>query len=553
MGVGSYIEMYTTILGWQVYAVIWDGIISTGIVYIPFLFLVFEAMISIVPRLAGVASGETRNDGGVTGIIGELITKLIIAMVVVFFFAVPTVQLELTDVSYQPRPTATDLDPETVTPDDDPTTLRSGFQALPDNVQIPLGWNVITRIASGFTFGVAYSIPRPIDLEESISTLELSNITDPQLAREVPAFYEDCYIPARARLEEQLTTSQNAPTLAATIEENGLYDRSYLGSLTLLETPGLYAACADGNLECGGSLRARQPVEGFAFDATRDAGYTEVDIANGVPGRPLCDEWWVDIRGRILEEEEESAETTWEYLRTAFGDDVTDELVEQARVQRVLSNSAHRSNQILGTEVGEQFGYAPGGGAEIAGEGAAAVILSKVARTATGVVAIGEAGGTGIEAYSRWRKMSYLKKAVPAVIGIMLMVIPILLPFAMLWKVYSVEGIVVIAITYFAIRFLSALFEIGVLVEDSLQKSIFGDFTDIVGFVANGGLVDSAEFLVVLAFLLPAIFILIPGIFMYMAVAMGLEAGRGIGAAVSSGTTAVGATAGLKLNSFRKR
>lgn len=540
MGVGSYIEMYTSVLSWQVYEIIWQGLTLTGIVFVPFLMIILKAGVKIAGLLSGVVSDDG-NDRGVPGVMTQAIVEVMIGFFVLMFFAVPTTTLELANVSYQPRPTAVEETPAAVNPTaaGDPTTLNSAFTAVAAEVQLPQGWDLISRISSGFTFGVAYSLPRPVDLEESLSTLSTSHITEPGLSREVPAFHKSCYRQARAKLSNWLIQENVDSSLLTRIETNGQDDLNYIGSLTLVETPGLYRQC--NNLDsCQGSLRAQYPVQTFNYSAARDSDYSDADIANNVPGKPYCDEWWTSIRDRVLAEEDEASETTWEWLRTAFGGTATDQQVEQARVMRVLQNTDLRAQQILGTEVGAQFGTPPNWNADVV-VGGALISAANPVKKVTGVLAAAELGTTGFRAYSNWRKMSYLKKAIPSIIGIMLFVVPLVLPFVLVWKSYGIDAIAFMAITYFGIRFLSAIFEVGALLEDALQTSLFGDWSDILGYVMNGGIINAGESLLVLAFLLPFIFIFVPMVFMYIAGATALEAGRSIGFLQSSGTAAIGA------------
>ena len=42
MGVNSYAEIFTTVIGWHLYNVVWDVLASTGIVYLPFLGILLE-------------------------------------------------------------------------------------------------------------------------------------------------------------------------------------------------------------------------------------------------------------------------------------------------------------------------------------------------------------------------------------------------------------------------------------------------------------------------------------------------------------------------------
>ena len=58
MSVDSYLELFTTLFGWAFYGVLWDVLVSTDIVYLPFLGILIDnwrdppRVASSVPSLA---------------------------------------------------------------------------------------------------------------------------------------------------------------------------------------------------------------------------------------------------------------------------------------------------------------------------------------------------------------------------------------------------------------------------------------------------------------------------------------------------------------------
>ena len=42
MSVDSYLELFTTLFGWTFYGVLWDVLVGTGIVYLPFLGILID-------------------------------------------------------------------------------------------------------------------------------------------------------------------------------------------------------------------------------------------------------------------------------------------------------------------------------------------------------------------------------------------------------------------------------------------------------------------------------------------------------------------------------
>ena len=42
MSVDSYLELFTTLFGWAFYGILWDVLVATGIVYLPFLGILID-------------------------------------------------------------------------------------------------------------------------------------------------------------------------------------------------------------------------------------------------------------------------------------------------------------------------------------------------------------------------------------------------------------------------------------------------------------------------------------------------------------------------------
>jgi hypothetical protein len=42
MSVDSYLELFTSLFGWAFYGILWDVLVSTGIVYLPFLGILID-------------------------------------------------------------------------------------------------------------------------------------------------------------------------------------------------------------------------------------------------------------------------------------------------------------------------------------------------------------------------------------------------------------------------------------------------------------------------------------------------------------------------------
>ena len=114
MGVNSYAEIFTTLIGWHLYGVIWDVLAATGIVFLPFLWILIDNW-----RNAFVDGEE---GGGASAGLRALEVELYIGLFVMLIACVPNgiTTLNRADVFYAPPATTANPSPVTAT-----TWLRS--------------------------------------------------------------------------------------------------------------------------------------------------------------------------------------------------------------------------------------------------------------------------------------------------------------------------------------------------------------------------------------------------------------------------------------------
>ena len=82
MTVDSYLELFTTLFGWTFYGILWDVLVGTGIVYLPFLGMssLRRAAADLVSRTSGVDYDWNRSTvisaGSLCGILNVLLATL---------------------------------------------------------------------------------------------------------------------------------------------------------------------------------------------------------------------------------------------------------------------------------------------------------------------------------------------------------------------------------------------------------------------------------------------------------------------------------------------
>ena len=159
MSVDSYLELFTTLFGWAFYGVLWDVLVATGIVYLPFLGILIDNWRE---------PAEGGQFGTVTGLsLRRMEIELFIALLVVVLAGQPAALTPLNagTLSYTPPPTLDNPVPATATvAAPDSTYGTTGFTGSPMTVNIPIWWCAVLAMTSGLNHAVVEGVPAASDL-----------------------------------------------------------------------------------------------------------------------------------------------------------------------------------------------------------------------------------------------------------------------------------------------------------------------------------------------------------------------------------------------------
>ena len=99
MSVDSYLELFTSLFGWTFYGVLWDVLVGTGIVYLPFLGILIDNW------REPAQGGEVGHASGLS--LRRMEIELFIALLVVVLAGQPAAltPLNAATLSYSPPPT----------------------------------------------------------------------------------------------------------------------------------------------------------------------------------------------------------------------------------------------------------------------------------------------------------------------------------------------------------------------------------------------------------------------------------------------------------------
>ena len=433
MGVNSYAEIFTTLIGWHMYNVIWDVLVATGIVFVPFVGMVVNHW-----RTAFIEGEES---GGASSGVRALEIDVYVGLFVLMIAGVPTslTALNRSAVFYTPPATTANPSPATATGASPQSTFGMTLGGTPPVVNVPVWWYSVMAISSGVTSAIISGAGMTLDdVRKVTEAAKRASIDSPQLRYETQRFYNECYIPARTKfLESPASTTANAA-----IATYGADDPEWIGSHVFRDDPDLY-----------GSLYSDREVPGWAVDPVRDADR----IGHPVPptwGRPTCKEWWEGsasgqgLRTRLVDAAASTSDL--DALVTTFGASLSAE----RRADLVAQTLLDKTRLTVTSEA-----YVP------ANRNALGEAFSSTAVTLAGF----------ITTFFTWLATAVLKPSLPFIQALLLMGIYMLMPFVMVFSSYSLLTLIYGAIAIFTIKMWSVLWFVTDFLDDKLALAVYPD------------------------------------------------------------------------------
>lgn len=324
--VSSNIEIYTTMLGWIVFDIMWKMLSETGLVFLPFLTMLYRNMyepyVSQDVKPAAITSFKRMK--------WELITSLII----ITLFLLPSKRLTIDKIAYVTPPTLSNPSSNGLKfKKGDASEIGGTLQPkISSGVNVPIGWIFVMSIGNGINNYVLGSLPHPTDLRIAAQHLNSAYIKDPNLNKKLHLFANKCHIPAASKFHKNIEhftkLLQNENDIDVDIED----DVAWMGSKVLTALPGLYKNCSpspNNNCEVG---------TGFSVRLDKNITY--------------CDIFWADIRHKIIEsakkDTDDGDEISWWgkgklAVASLFGSQAVAEQ-EDALVRQIIdSNGEHRT------------------------------------------------------------------------------------------------------------------------------------------------------------------------------------------------------------------
>ncbi len=489
MSVDSYLELFTTLFGWAFYGVLWDVLVATGIVYLPFLGILIDNWRE---------PAEGGQFGTVTGLsLRRMEIELFIALLVVVLAGQPAALTPLNagTLSYTPPPTLDNPVPATATVAAPQSTFSAtGFAGSPATVNIPVWWYAVLAMTSGFNHAVVEGLPAASDLRTYEQQARLATIADPRLSQEASDFFSECYVPARSKYQaERLAT----PAVTGILGTYGEDDPDWMGSHVYRDTAGFYD-----------TLRPTRQIPGWAYNAARD---TEYDPASPPTwGKPTCKQWWEDgaigLRQKLIDEADATS-AGFSGLVVAVAPALAGEQQRDAVARTVLNNSppVWSSNDLVANNTGSTGWLG----------------------TAENVVKGGLAAGGVITASALFSvTMTAVLQALPMVQALLLLGIYALLPMVVVLSRYSLSMMVIGAMAIFTVKFWSVLWYLAMWVDQNLIQSMYPDANVFLQLFANPGEHDVKRML--LNMITTSLYLGLPLLWSGMMAWAGVKVGRSI-------------------------
>lgn len=494
LNVDSYLELFTTLFGWAFYGVLWDVLVGTGIVYLPFLGILID-------------NWRDPAEGGEFGTVSALSLRrmeieLYLALTVVVLAGQPSslTALDAGTLQYSPPPTIREPNPVTASVGNSNSSYgNNGFAGSPDTVNLPMWWYAVLAASSGINHAVIEGLPNSADLRTFEQQARLATIADPVLRAEVSQFFSDCFVPARSRYQSQAPIS---PLIDQLLLEYGASDPDWLGSHLYREVNGFYD-----------HYRATDPVSGWAFNPLRDSEYDVGDPPQW--GRPHCDAWWGDddvgLRRRIIDEADATSGGL-SGLIVAIAPNLAGEKQLDAVTKAVLANApATWSNNDL-----------------VSNNTAFSGVVGSAQQWAKGSLAT---GGVVVASALFSVTMSAILQGLPMVQAILLLGIYALLPLLVVLSRYSLSVLMTGAMAIFTVKFWSVLWYLALWVDQNLILSMYPDVNIFLQIFANPGEHDSKRLL--LNMITTSLYIGLPLLWSAMMAWAGIHVGRSLSTAVS--------------------
>ncbi len=470
----DYLEYYLTLVAWLIENGIWNVLVASGIVAVPFIAIVVQEWLRA--RAEGADEG---NKGALSSM--RIENRVWVAIVVILFAGIPLIPVDLNQIQFD-RTRSVQCQVTLALPNE--TQWEPAFTTLNNQTaRVPLWWFFMHAVSKAVTGAASASIPCGTDLRQMRMDINATRIDDPVLSQEVADFTRDCYGLARAKL------FINRPTL--TDEQST--DVSWIGSNYFSTTPGFYD-----------TYRSRAPRDAFPYDGVRDIGLAEVPSGGGYP---TCREWWRDandgLRARLLEQV--GPDLLQRFERWAG-------FLTQAEVDDSVIRAIASPRQQIANEGQVYTDY--GGQIHMTVPNLASRIAADVGVTLGSLVAV-----PGTDA---------MRQALPMVLSLLKMALVICMPLLLVIGTYELKTVITVSCVEFAIFFVDFWFQLARWIDSTILEALYGWSSPHSNLNPLLGLNNTFQDMILNWFVLPMMFLILPMFWVGALAWVGIHAGSAV-------------------------
>lgn len=480
----DYVGYYLTLVGWIINDGIWNVLVASGAIALPFIAIVLQEWLRA--RSEGAYEG---NKGVLSSI--RIENRVWVAIVVILFGGMPMIPINLSTIQFDTsRSTQCQVD----IPQPSQTRWQPAFTELNNQTAlVPIWWFFVHAISQAITSAAVAAIPCGTDLRQIQIDIATTRIADPLLSQEVADFTRDCYGPSRAKL------FMSRPTLT----DSQTDDVSWIGSRYFQTTSGYYD-----------TFHSSTPRTGWPYDATRDAGLPQVPSGAGYP---TCNEWWSDgtvgLRVRLLQQVSPGVLTQLAH----WAGFLTQDQVDDSVIRAIVSPQQQIMNR------GQVY---PDYGGQID------KTLPDVATRLTSDLGITMGTLAFVPA------MDAVRQALPIVLSLLKMAVTICLPLILVIGTYELKTVVTVSCVEFALFFTDFWFQLARWLDSTILDALYGWNSPHANFDPLMGLNNTFGD-ILLDYVLGMMFLVLPALWVTALAWTGIRAGNFL-QGLANGTRAAG-------------
>lgn len=503
IGVDSLTELYTLILGWHQYNNLWLVLTSTGLVFLPFLGILFRHFIEPVKSQKPRAASQTS--------LQRIEMDLFLMLAIVVLAGQPLVTIQTEDLQFVNlcKVGQKTQNESSVSPLKSVTVFKNAHQA-----KVPVWWYGVMAFSSGFTYALKTTLPCMADVRMMHSKINMMRISDPLLIAEIQQFQTICYYPA---YEFALFgPEKDKEQLKGLIEKYTPQELGWIGSKIFLELS-------------GPDFYEGRKAKEYGGHAT-----------------PTCKEWWLGNphqEGGLYGKLKAIVEFEPEFfnLYPELPSEQTKAQVYEAAIRNLVKNEIGNGPGPLFFSQNDFMKGGSGGSSW----------FSKTWNKSMGFF------GLLYDAMSKFPMVYVTQEVAYVVQALLLMGLYLMLPIGLVFSGYSVKFLVLASTGIFTLKFMAYLFHVAAWLDQNLLIAMRPDSQDLIEGTV-GALANSAESLKI-ELLITGLYFLFPMLMVALMGWAGINLGNSLQAAYdkiggtsstlaqSGGGAAKLAGAGLKL------